>query len=82
VTLDPAGPLPGRVSRAVPLQDGVRLELELDGGRVYCVAPLPAPRVGETVNVRVSGGVRFASGCVPASGELDRSPERDHTARP
>ena len=46
VALDPAGPLEARVTRATPLEDGVRLELQLDRGRVYAVAPLPAPRVG------------------------------------
>jgi ABC-type sulfate/molybdate transport systems ATPase subunit len=61
VALDPAGPLQARVARVVPLEDGVRLELELDNGRVYCVAPLPAPGLGETVRIRVTGGARFAS---------------------
>jgi len=59
VALDPAGPLEGRVTRAVPLEDGVRLELELDHGRLYCVAPVPAPRPGEMVHLRVEGGARF-----------------------
>ena len=59
VALDPAGPLDARVTRAVPLEDGVRLELELDRGRLYCVSPLPAPRHGETVHVRIDGGARF-----------------------
>ena len=59
VSLDPAGPLEARVTRAVPLEDGVRLELELDHGRLYCVAPLPAPRPGETVHLRLEGGARF-----------------------
>jgi ABC-type multidrug transport system ATPase subunit len=64
VTLDPAGPLRARVTRAVPLEDGVRLELELEHGRLYTVAPLPAPRSGDSVRVRVLGGVRFP---VPAT---------------
>jgi ABC-type sulfate/molybdate transport systems ATPase subunit len=59
VVLDPVGPLDARVTRAVPLEDGVRLELELHRGRLYCVSPLPAPRPGETVRVRVDGGARF-----------------------
>ena len=62
VTLDPAGPLRARVKRAVPLEDGVRLELELDRGRLYTVAPLPAPRPGDTIRVRVHGGARFPLG--------------------
>jgi ABC-type sulfate/molybdate transport systems ATPase subunit len=60
VILDPAGALSGRVTRAVPLEDGVRLELQLDNGHLYAVAPLPAPRLGDSVRVRVDGGVRFA----------------------
>jgi ABC-type sulfate/molybdate transport systems ATPase subunit len=59
VVLDPAGPLEARVTRAVPLEDGVRLELELDHGRLYAVAPLPAPRPGDAVRVRIDGGARF-----------------------
>jgi ABC-type sulfate/molybdate transport systems ATPase subunit len=62
VRLDPSGPLMARVTRAVPLEDGVRLELELERGRLYTTAPLPAPRLGETVRLRVKGGARFAHG--------------------
>ena len=47
------------MTRAMALEDGFRLELTLDGGRLYAVAPLPAPRVGETVRLRLDGGVRF-----------------------
>jgi ABC-type sulfate/molybdate transport systems ATPase subunit len=61
VILDPVGPLSGRVTRAVPLEDGVRLELELQNGHLYTVAPIPAPRVGDGVRLRVDGGARFAS---------------------
>ena len=67
VTLDRAGPLRGRVTRLVPLEDGVRLELELELGRLYTVAPLPAPQVGDTVGVRVHGGVRFPQPAIPAA---------------
>jgi ABC-type sulfate/molybdate transport systems ATPase subunit len=59
VSLDPAGPLRARVTRAVPLEDGVRLELGLEQGRLYTVAPLPAPRPGASVRVAVRGGARF-----------------------
>ena len=48
VALDPAGPLEARVTRAVALEDGVRLELELEHGRLYVVSPLPAPRPGDS----------------------------------
>ena len=50
------------------LEDGFRLELALDGGRLYAVAPLPAPRVGDTVRLRLDGGVRFP---VAETGPLD-----------
>jgi ABC-type multidrug transport system ATPase subunit len=59
VALDPAGPLRARVVHAVPLEDGARLELELENGRLYAVAALPAPRRGDQVRVRVDGGARF-----------------------
>ena len=59
VTLDPAGPLEARVTRVIPIEDGVRLELGLDHGRLHCLAPLPAPRPGEIVRMRLDGGARF-----------------------
>jgi ABC-type multidrug transport system ATPase subunit len=59
VVLDRAGPLRGRVIRGVPLEDGVRLELALDHGRVYTVAPLPAPEPGDDVRITIEGGARF-----------------------
>jgi ABC-type sugar transport system ATPase subunit len=59
VTLDTDGPLRARVTRVVPLEDGVRLELELEAGRLCAVAALPGPALGDAVRVRVSGGARF-----------------------
>jgi ABC-type sulfate/molybdate transport systems ATPase subunit len=59
VVLDPSGPLQGRVTRAIPLEDGVRVELQLEHGRVYAIAPLPGPRPGDSVRVRIEGGARF-----------------------
>ncbi len=61
VLLDPGGPLRGRVTRAIALEDGVRIEIDLESpsGRLYTVAPLPAPRPGDAVRIRVRGGVRF-----------------------
>ena len=59
VHLDPDGPLTARVSGAVALEDGVRLELTLTDGRLYAVSDLPAPRPGDTVRVAVHGGARF-----------------------
>ncbi len=59
VHLDPSGPLSARVARAVALEDGVRLELELERGRLYTVAAHPGPRRGDVVAVRIDGGVSF-----------------------
>jgi ABC-type sulfate/molybdate transport systems ATPase subunit len=59
VALDPGGERRARVARVLPLEDGVRLELELPEGRVFALAPLPAPAVGDEVGVTVSGGARF-----------------------
>ena len=60
VTIDPAGPLQARVTRVTPLEDGARLELELESGRLHAVSPLPTPRLGERVRLRIEGGARFA----------------------
>ncbi len=59
VTLDADGPYVATVARVIPLEDGVRLELTLADGRLYTVAQLPAPRVGDRLTVRIDGGVRF-----------------------
>ena len=71
VSLDPGGPLRGRVTRAIALEDGVRLEIELESriGRLYTVGGLPAPRPGDAVAVRVRGGVRFP-GSPPQAAEV------------
>jgi ABC-type sulfate/molybdate transport systems ATPase subunit len=71
VLLDPAGRLEATVTRATALEDGFRLELTLEGGRLYAVAPLPAPRVGERVRVRLAGGVRFPADAATGTGPLD-----------
>jgi ABC-type sulfate/molybdate transport systems ATPase subunit len=59
VSLDPAGRYQGRIERRIPIEDGVRLEVALAGGRLDCVAGRDAPGVGERVRLRVDGGVRF-----------------------
>jgi ABC-type sulfate/molybdate transport systems ATPase subunit len=60
VVIDPSGSLRARVERVIPLEDGVRLDLALENGRLYAVCPLPGPTVGEEVTMRVTGGVEFA----------------------
>ncbi|HVO53801.1 MAG TPA: ATP-binding cassette domain-containing protein [Solirubrobacterales bacterium] len=59
VRLDPAGPLRGRVARRVPVEDGVRLEIELARGRLHALAPLPGPELGTEVGLRLEGAVRL-----------------------
>jgi ABC-type sulfate/molybdate transport systems ATPase subunit len=62
VALDLSGPLVGRVARKVPIEDGMRLELELEAGGLVAISEAPGPAVGERVRVRVRGGVRFVGG--------------------
>ena len=59
LALDEAGPLRGRVTQLVPVEDGVRVELALDHGRLVTVAPAPGPKPGAEVGVRLTGGVSF-----------------------
>jgi ABC-type sulfate/molybdate transport systems ATPase subunit len=59
VALAPGGPLAACVTRAIPTEDGVRLELTLPAGRLYARAEHPSPRVGEEVRIRIDGGARF-----------------------
>jgi len=59
VALDEAGPLRGRVTQLVPVEDGVRVELALDHGRLVTAAPAPGPKPGAEVGVRLIGGVSF-----------------------
>ena len=80
VVIDPSGPLRARVERLIPLEDGVRLELALDNGKLYAVSPLPGPTVGEEVAVRVTGGVEFAEPVSP-SGRSQSAAEAPHPAR-
>jgi ABC-type cobalamin/Fe3+-siderophores transport system ATPase subunit len=60
VLLDPAGPLRGTVTRVTGLEDGMRVQIALEGGQVYAIAPLGGPGIGEVVGVSLRGGVRFA----------------------
>jgi ABC-type sulfate/molybdate transport systems ATPase subunit len=61
VVLDPAGSLTATVARVIPLEDGVRLELALDSGRLYALAPLPSPARGDAVRFEIVGGVSYAA---------------------
>ena len=59
VALTDDGPLRAQVNRLVPVEDGVRVELTLDHGRLVALAPAPGPTLGTEVSVRLRGGVRF-----------------------
>jgi ABC-type sulfate/molybdate transport systems ATPase subunit len=59
VALAEDGPLRARVARLVPVEEGVRVELVLDAGRLVALAPAPGPSLGAEVGVRVEGGVSF-----------------------
>jgi ABC-type nitrate/sulfonate/bicarbonate transport system ATPase subunit len=59
VALDDGGPLRARVTRLVPVEDGVRVELALEHGRLVALAPAPGPAPGAEVGVRLLGGVTF-----------------------
>jgi ABC-type sulfate/molybdate transport systems ATPase subunit len=64
VVLDPQGPVTCSVTRRIPLEEGVRLELDAGRGRLVAIADHPGPSVGATVRARIEGGVRFAKGDV------------------
>jgi ABC-type sulfate/molybdate transport systems ATPase subunit len=59
VALAPDGPLAARVLRRVPVEDGVRLELETARGRLLAVAEPPGPEPGDDVRVALRGGIRY-----------------------
>ena len=57
--LDPHGDVEATVARRLPVEEGFRLELVLDGGRLHAPAPLDAPAPGDVVRLRLTGGVSF-----------------------
>jgi ABC-type sulfate/molybdate transport systems ATPase subunit len=66
VVLDSSCEFQARVVRSIPVEDGLRLELETDRGRVYALAPLPGPAPGDRVGIRVTGGSRFPGSVIVA----------------
>jgi ABC-type sulfate/molybdate transport systems ATPase subunit len=62
VAVEPGGPTPAEVRRAIPVEDGTRLELVTDRGSVVAIVPPPGPRPGERVRLRISGGIEYPAG--------------------
>ena len=59
VQLADEGPHRATVTRLVPVEEGVRVELALDNGRLVAMAPAPGPQPDTEVSLRLMGGVRF-----------------------
>jgi ABC-type nitrate/sulfonate/bicarbonate transport system ATPase subunit len=59
VQLDPDGDRRATVTRITPLEDGLRVELTLPAGRLYCTAPIPGPSPGAEVSFRITGRARY-----------------------
>ncbi|XBB67611.1 ABC transporter ATP-binding protein [Nocardioides sp. WV_118_6] len=59
VVLDAAGELTGTVTRLVPQQDGVRIEVTGAHGAVRTVRPTGSVGLGDPVRFRLDGAVRF-----------------------
>jgi ABC-type sulfate/molybdate transport systems ATPase subunit len=81
VAIDPAGAMPGTVVRRIPLEDGFRLELEVERGRLVAVTGDAAIQAGDQIRLRVDGGATFArpdrslrsGGCGPGGSAGARS---------
>jgi ABC-type nitrate/sulfonate/bicarbonate transport system ATPase subunit len=78
VVIDAAGELDATVTRVVPQQDGVRLELELAEGVVRSWHPDPEVRVGDGLRIRLAGGVSFPAGPISAQGQHDVDQRQQH----
>jgi ABC-type sulfate/molybdate transport systems ATPase subunit len=61
VTIHPTGAYAGTVRRAIPLEAGIRVEVDHPDGRVVTHSPEPGPSVGDVVRFDVRGGTTFPS---------------------
>jgi ABC-type nitrate/sulfonate/bicarbonate transport system ATPase subunit len=59
VVLDPGGPVAGVVTGRIPEEDAVLCDVAVGEDRVQARSPYPGPAVGESVRLRVVGGVSF-----------------------
>jgi ABC-type sulfate/molybdate transport systems ATPase subunit len=60
IALDPAGELTATVRRRIPMEDEVRVELDTAEGPLVARADPPGPDEGDSVRVRIRGGVWIA----------------------
>jgi ABC-type sugar transport system ATPase subunit len=60
VTVTSDGPLVAHVERVIPVEDGARVELRVDNGRLVANTPLPAPQIGEALHVTITGSCYYA----------------------
>lgn len=65
VRVDERGNWSGTVVRKTPVEDGVRLDLELAEGSLVTTVPPPGPEIGDRVRVEAVGGVRFPRSTAP-----------------
>lgn len=66
VTIDPEGAVQATVARRIPLEDGFRLELHVEHGRLVALTADPAIATGETVRLRLERGALFTAIAAPA----------------
>jgi ABC-type nitrate/sulfonate/bicarbonate transport system ATPase subunit len=59
VIVDAAGDLSATVTRVVPVEDGVRVDLRLSNGHLRALVAFPGPGLGDEVRVRVIGGAHY-----------------------
>jgi ABC-type nitrate/sulfonate/bicarbonate transport system ATPase subunit len=59
VHADPAGDITATVTRLTPLEDGARVELQAAAGRLSAYVAVPGPVPGDSIRVRIDGGVRY-----------------------
>ena len=65
VRVDPQGDIRVEVQRAIPVEDGVRLELAHPAGRLIALAPRPAPDVGDAISVTLAEGITVRAEPLP-----------------
>jgi ABC-type nitrate/sulfonate/bicarbonate transport system ATPase subunit len=61
VVVEETGDLAGEVVRSVPLEEAVRVEVAVDGGRVFALMAPPGPSPQTRVRLSIRGGVCFSN---------------------